>query len=178
MRQPVDRERALRVLREIARRSRGAGRIYAVGGTSAVIEGWRDATVDVDLVLDPEPAGAFEAIRDVKRRLAVSVELASPADFVPELPGWRDRSMWIDRVGQVDLLHYDFTAQALSKIERGHAKDLADVHEMVSRGLVEPARLQTLFDAIRPAVIRYPALDENALANKVAAFVEACTGDE
>jgi hypothetical protein len=26
------------------------------------MKGWRDATVDIDLKLDPEPAGAFEAI--------------------------------------------------------------------------------------------------------------------
>ena len=29
------------------------GRVYLTGGASAVIVGWRDLTVDVDLKLDP-----------------------------------------------------------------------------------------------------------------------------
>jgi len=46
-------------------RARGDGCIYLVGGASAVIIGWRDSTTDVDLKLDPEPDGVFEAIAQV-----------------------------------------------------------------------------------------------------------------
>ena len=34
--------------------------------------------------------------------------------------------------------HYDLYAQALAKVERGHARDLADVEAMLERGLVDP----------------------------------------
>ena len=34
--------------------------------------------------------------------------------------------------------HFDLYAQALAKIERGHAQDVDDVREMLRRGLVEP----------------------------------------
>ena len=55
--------------------------------------------------------------------------------------------------------HYDFYAQALAKVERGHARDLADVRAMLERGLVEPARLRELFAAIEPMLYRFPAVD-------------------
>ena len=70
----------------------------------------------------------------IKDDLQVNVELASPAHFIPELPGWRDRSPFIVREGSIDFHHYDFYAQALAKIERAHARDLEDVREMSARG--------------------------------------------
>lgn len=172
MRPPVDRERILDTLRRLAQRCRGEGRVYVVGGTSAVVEGWRASTVDIDLVLDPEPRGAFEAIRDLKRERQVNIELASPADFVPALPGWQDRSTWLDRVGGVDLLHYDFYGQALSKLARDHEKDRADVRAMVDRGLVDPDRLVELFERARDRLLRYPALDEDTLRSRVLALAQ------
>jgi hypothetical protein len=55
--------------------------------------------------------------------------------------------------------HFDLTAQALAKVERGHAQDVADVREMANRGLVTPAGAWAYFDAIEPRLYRYPALD-------------------
>jgi hypothetical protein len=42
------------------------------------------------------------------------------------------------------------------KIERGHAKDLADVEQLIGRGLVEPARLRELYGAIEPRLLSLP----------------------
>ena len=47
----------------------------------------RDATIDVDLKLDPEPRGIFDAIVCAKNALEVNLELASPDDFMPALSG-------------------------------------------------------------------------------------------
>lgn len=158
-------------MRELGRAAKGAGRIYLTGGTSAVLVGWRESTVDADLKLDPEPAGAFDAIRRLKDDLDVNVELASPEDFIPPLPGWRDRSQFIDRHGQVDFFHYDFCAQALSKIQRGHDRDLADAREMIQRGLVDPAQLLQLFADIESDLLRYPAIDADVLRRKLETFL-------
>jgi len=158
-------------MRELGRAAKGQGRIYLTGGTSAVLEGWRESTVDADLKLDPEPAGAFEAIRRLKDDLDVNVELASPEDFLPPLPGWRDRSRFIERHGPVDFFHYDFCAQALSKIQRGHDRDLADVREMIHRGLVEPERLREVFAEIEEDLVRYPAIDAAVLRQKLESFL-------
>lgn len=101
--------------------------MYMVGGSSAVLLGWRRATVDVDLKLDPEPPGAFDAIARAKDALEINVELAAPDDFIPALPGWRDRSPFIIRHGPVDFFHYDFYGQVLAKIERAHSHDLEEL---------------------------------------------------
>ena len=98
------------------------GRIYLVGGASAVLLGWRAMTVDVDLKLDPEPIGAFEAIAELKDSLDINIELAAPDQFIPALPGWRERSPFVARHGRVAFHHYDFYGQALGKIERGHRR--------------------------------------------------------
>jgi hypothetical protein len=95
----------------------------------------------------------------LKERLHINIELASPDDFIPELPGWQERSQFIQQVGPLTFLHYDFYAQTLAKIERGHTVDLQDVQQMLQRGLVEPKRLLELFTSIEEHLYRYPALD-------------------
>lgn len=176
MRRDLDASRVRALLKALGRRARGPGRVYLTGGTSAVLEGWRASTVDADLKLDPEPLGVFEAIRDVKDELDLNVELASPDQFIPPLPGWRERSRFITRHGSVDFFHYDFHAQALAKIERGHARDLADVREMLRRDLVDASELARLFDAIEPELVRYPAIDATVFRRKLEAFLAEVSG--
>jgi hypothetical protein len=62
----------------------------------------------------------------------------------------------------------------LAKVERGHALDLADVREMISRGLVRPGRAVEYFARIEPDLYRYPAIDPPAFRRAVdAAFRRA-----
>jgi hypothetical protein len=135
------------------------GRVDLTGGASAVLFGWRASTVDVDLSFEPEHGVLFQALPELKERLHVNIELARPSDFVPELPGWRDRCLFIAREGELDAFHYDPYSQSLFKIERGHETDLVDVREMVRRGLVEPARLRELFAQVEADLVRHPAID-------------------
>jgi hypothetical protein len=93
--------------------------------------------------------------------------LASPGDFIPELPGWRERSPFIERIGTLDFYHYDLYAQALSKIERGHELDVSDVQEMLARGLVDPDMLLELFARIEPELFRFPAIDPTSFRSRV-----------
>ena len=134
-------------------------RIYLVGGTTAVLMGWRSSTIDVDLVTRPEDDALLRAIPAIKERLQVNIELASPLDFIPVPPGWEDRSPPITRIGHVSFHHFDLYAQALAKLERGHRQDVADVREMIGRGLVAGPQLLAYFAQIEPDLYRYPALD-------------------
>ena len=79
----------------------------------------RQATVDADLKLDPEPEGVFEAIVKLKDELDMNVELAAPDDFIPPVPGWRERSPFIARYGSVDFFHYDFHFRDSKCLESG-----------------------------------------------------------
>lgn len=134
-------------------------RVYFTGGATAVLEGWRPSTVDVDLRIVPDRDRLLQRLASLKEELELNVELASPADFIPELPGWESRSRFIAREGLVSFHHYDFYAQALAKIERGHAQDVTDVAAMLERGLVAAPRLRELFERIVPQLYRYPAID-------------------
>ena len=57
------------------------------------------------------------------------------------------------------LHHFDLYAQALSKVERGHSQDIADVQEMMRSGLVDPEQALAYYERIEPLLYRYPALD-------------------
>lgn len=174
MRQLTTRERIERLIREMGRGVQSDGSIFFTGGTTAVLLGWRESTMDVDLKADPEPAGFFECLPRLKEELDINIELAAPDQFVPALNGWRDRSQLIERQGMVDFFHYDFYGQALAKIERGHPRDRLDVGEMFVSGLVLPERLAELFAEVESALMKYPAIDADSLADRVSAI--AATG--
>lgn len=127
--------------------------------------GWRSSTIDVDLRFEPDEL--LRALPELKERHSINIELASPPDFIPELPGWRARSPLVFQEGSVHVHHFDPYSQVLSKIERGFEQDLADVQTMITRGLVDPGRLHELFDRIEPELYRYPAIDPPAFRRKV-----------
>jgi hypothetical protein len=176
MRGLVDVERLRRFMRELGGEAERPARVYFTGGATAVLGGWRGSTIDVDLVFVPEEDRLFRAIPKLKERLEINVEIASPAHFLPELPGWEGRSLFIGREGLIDFFHYDPYAQALAKIERDHQQDRGDVGELIARGLVEPAELLRLFEAIEPGLYRFPAVDPAALRRAVEAVVGAIPG--
>jgi len=142
------------------------------GGSTAVVEGWRASTIDVDLRFEPESDELLRALPALKELLDVNVELASPPDFIPELPGWRERSPFLFVEGRIEVYHFDLYSQALSKIERGFEQDLSDVREMLDGGFVEPDRLRELYEAIEPELYRYPAIDPAAFRRKLSAALK------
>jgi hypothetical protein len=64
-------------------------------------------TIDIDLKPDPEPPGFFEALPHLKEELDINIELACPDQFIPALPGWRERSLFVRREGPLEFFHYD-----------------------------------------------------------------------
>lgn len=172
MRSKVDVGKLNSFIEEAGHAAQGPGRIYLVGGATALLLGIREQTIDIDIKLDPEPKGIFEAIARLKERLSINVELASPDDFMPAIPGWKDRSEFITRSGLVDFYHYDIYGQALAKILRGHGKDLADARAFVGSGKVIPSKLEGFFEQIKPDIIRYPAVDAADFGRRVEAFVK------
>lgn len=159
VREPADADRIDRLARELGRVVVAGTKMYLTGGATAVLEGWRASTVDVDVRFEPDSDSALRAISELKERLQVNVELASPLDFLPPLPGWRERSRFRFRTGDLEVFDFDPYSQAMSKLERGFELDLRDVSEMVRAGQVEPVRLLTLFEEIEPELFRFPAVD-------------------
>jgi hypothetical protein len=162
MRRPVDAERIRRFMRELGGEAERDLRLYFTGGATAVLLGWRSSTLDVDIKVDPESDRVSRAIPRVKEKLEINIELAAPDQFIPEVPGWEERSAFIAREGRLSFYHYDFYAQALSKIQRGHAQDRGDVREMLERGLVDRQDLRRRFEQIEPQLYKFPAIDPAA----------------
>lgn len=173
MRPIADARRVERFIEALGRAARAPARVYLTGGATAVLEGWRETTVDVDLKLVPDEDDLLRAIPRLKEEIGINVELAAPDQFIPELPGWRERSRFIRQVGQVSFFHYDLYAQALAKLERGHDKDLLDVGHMVRAGRVEPDELLRHFGEIEPRLFRYPAIDPATFRRAVEDFVRS-----
>ena len=159
MRNKADAERIERLARELGRAVPPGTRMYLTGGATAVLEGWRESTVDIDVRFEPDADAALERIRDLKEELAINIELASPLDFLPPLPGWQERSRFRLREGNLEVFDFDPYSQALSKLQRGFDLDLDDVRNMVDSGQVEPSKLREFFEAIEPELFRFPAVD-------------------
>ncbi len=167
MREVADADRIRRFMRALAEAAEATARVYFAGGATAVLIGWRSSTIDVDIKIVPEHDHLFRAIPRIKETLQINVELACPADFIPVPPGWEERSPFIAGEGRLFFHHFDLYAQALAKVERSHALDIADVEEMVRRGLVEPARAWQYFQAIEPDLYRFPAVDARSFRQAV-----------
>ena len=106
-------------------------------------------------------------IARLKDQLPVNVEEASPADFIPMPSGWRERSPYVGRFGQIDVFYFDPVSTALSKLDRGHDDDLAAVRTVLAAGKIARADLVSAWEEIAP---RLP--ERGRSATQIAEFEE------
>jgi hypothetical protein len=99
MRPPVDGERIRAFARALGLEA-PSDTNYLTGDATAVLCGWRAATLDIDVRFEPEVDELLRAMVRLKEHVELNVELASPPDFIPELPGWRERSPFVTREGR------------------------------------------------------------------------------
>ena len=158
---------------ELGGRAQSQGAVYFTGGSTALLLGIRDQTIDINIKLDPEPKGVFQSLAALKNQLNINVELAAPSDFIAVTPDWRERGLYIGRRGPVAFFHFDLRAQVLAKIERGYQQDLTDARELMRHGQISKSALRDYFQAIRPELIRYPAVDAKLFEAKLEAFCSA-----
>lgn len=153
MRQPTDRARLERFLRELGRRVRRPVRLYLVGGSVLIALGLRAATLDIDYVATADDPLALDdlerAIRELKRVLDINVEPASPGDFLPIPPAVLDRSRYIATYGGVAVYFYHLPTLVLSKAARGLEQDLADIDRLVTAGEVNWADVELTWRQVR-----------------------------
>jgi hypothetical protein len=159
MRRVADADLIGSFMRALGEASEAAASVYFTGGATAVLLGWRSTTLDIDLRWRPEHGELFDALPAIKERLRVNVELAWPFDFIPELPGWERRCLFIETRNKLTFFHCDPYAQALAKVERWHALDKVDVRAMLERQMIDPVGLRAHLEAIVPQLNRFPAVD-------------------
>lgn len=167
MRGVADAERIGAFMRALGREADSEGACYFTGGATAVLVGWRDSTIDVDILLVPESERLLRAIQHIKEDLQVNVELASPSDFIPVPAGWEERSVFVAREGRLSFSHFDPCAQALAKLERAHVQDLGDVQALLAHDLVDAKAAVAYFEQIEPELFRFPAIDPRSFRRRV-----------
>ncbi len=147
--------------------------MYFTGGSTALLLGLREQTIDIDIKIEPEPKGVFEAIAKLKNELSLNIELASPDDFIPAPPAWQNLARPIEKIGDISFFHYDLCMQALAKIERGFSQDIADARGLVERGFVSVEALKERFAQIEGRFIRYPAINPEEFKAKLVGFISS-----
>ena len=170
MRELADSTRIERFMLELGRAVDVDCRVYLAGGATAVLHGWRDTTIDVDIKLIPDRDEILREIPRLKEKLNLNIELAAPSDFIPLPKGWEERGPLIRMEGKLAFHHFDPVAQALSKAERGHDQDVRDIQEMIATGLVNPAEVLIQFEAIEPELYKFPAIDPVSFREAVEAL--------
>jgi len=83
VREPADAERIRRLARELGRSVPAGTRMYLTGGATAVLEGWRPSTVDVDVRFEPDTDAALTRIRDLKEELALNARMVGSGGVEP-----------------------------------------------------------------------------------------------
>jgi hypothetical protein len=80
--------------------------------------------------------------------------------------------VFIQTVEKVSFYHYDPYAQFLSKVVRGFRRDLQDAESLISSGMVDVRRFQSLVHKIPEAAYsKYPALSRQAVLDAVEDFL-------
>jgi hypothetical protein len=147
---------------------------YVTGGTTAVLLGFRNGTIDIDIAGNMDELFAF--IPALKEEFQINIEMAKPTDFVPSLPGECDRHIMIVSYGKVRFMHFDPYAQAFSKIVRAHATDIADVKALAKEKIVDLKKLVDMITKLPDCDFeKYPRLNRAAVEATVQSFVESHT---
>ena len=88
MREKVTAARLQEFMKTLGAEIAKPARVFLVGGATAVLCGWRESTIDIDLKIIPEAMKSYGSFPALKESLQVNVEFASPDDFIPAcLPG-------------------------------------------------------------------------------------------
>jgi hypothetical protein len=184
MRPNVTRADIEQFLNDLGAMAHTSGRIYLAGGAALVhsqVRGLGASTEYIDLKLDVADEQVVEvAIRQLKVRSSVKVELASPADFIPLPPTWERMSVHVGRYGGLDVFYFDWITLALAKIERGFSRDLHDVALLQQNGLIQRDDLEAAFQAILPqrGHGRFFNVDSALFSQKVSVAVNALWGSQ
>lgn len=153
MRQPINSERLNQFLNVLGKEVNFPCKIYLVGGTSLIVFGLREQTVDIDLSLEVDNkyhAKLIQTIRHLKEELDMNIEEASPGDFIPLPSGWEERCSYVGQFGTITVYHFDLYSTALSKIERGSEIDFEDVKSLIQSGKIEWKKLIAFYQEILP----------------------------
>lgn len=148
MRQQVGKQEIEQFLVQVGR-TRRSGRLYLTGGAVLVYRGIRSGqTLDINIQITLDPTDLTTEVAQLKHKLNINIEFASPGDFMPLPTQWEARSEFLRRYGQVDAFYFDWYSIALSKTQRANRQDILDVRLLIRQGYVDVTELDRLFQDV------------------------------
>ena len=173
MRQSVDKAAIESFLQQLGRTFLKPARLYLVGGAALVHLGVRPGfTQDIDIQVGEANEGELiVAIQRLIKQIQVNVEFASPVDFIPLPTQWETHAQFVGRYGMIDVFYFDFYSIALSKIERGNNRDIADVKLLVQQGIITLNELDVAYQEVLSQLGkgRYPRITPQRFSERYTA---------
>ncbi len=130
-----------------------SGRLYLIGETSHVFEGWRERTEPLTFAADIAPADrpAFEeAVRSLQAQLGIALLEESPGDVIPLPAGHTARARPAGKFGDLDVYHFDPYSVAFRLIARGDESDYHAVLAYLQRGWLAVDEMNALLAGLLP----------------------------
>ena len=174
MRRGVDKAAIESFLQQLGRTFHKPARLYLVGGAALVHLGIRPGfTHDIDVqVYGANEGDLIVTIQKLIERLQINIEFAAPGDFIPLPLQWEAHAQFVGRYGTIDVFYFDFYSIALSKIERGNDRDIADVKLLIQYGMVTPDELDNAYQEVLAQLGkgRYPRITPQRFAERYQAI--------
>ncbi len=133
------------------------GRLYLVGETTQVAEGWRPWAPRIEFTADvaAEDRDAFSRLaRDLAGELGVSAIEESPGDVIPLPEGYEERARPAAAGAapeHLELYHFDPYSVAFRFIARGDEPDYHLVLTYLEHGWITLDEMRERLDALLPA---------------------------
>ena len=152
----IDRAAVMGFLNRVDRLFGKRGRVFLVGETSQLIEGWRPWVGEVELTAEAaEPLtdgpGLRRALEAARRETDLPVVLESPAEVIPLPDGWEGRARPVASPTEwLEVCHFDPYSVSFRYLARGDEPDYHLILRYLSHGWITEAEMARLLEATLP----------------------------
>jgi hypothetical protein len=129
----------------------GGGRLYLVGETSQVLEGWRTWTDAIDFFAEVDDRAAFgraATLSAERRNLALREE--NPGDIIPLPERHEERARCVDGSSHLQVFHFDPYGASFRYLARGDERDYHLVLAYIAHGWIHVDEMSRLLHDLMP----------------------------
>lgn len=131
------------------------GRLYLIGETTQVAEGWRPWTDELECSADvaPDDRAAFDAaVHQAAQAMGIAVWQESPADVIPLPNGYEARARRVEDAPctHLEVYHFDPYSVAFRFIARGDEPDYHLVLAYLKHGWITLSTMESLLQELLP----------------------------
>ena len=138
-------------LEDLQSRFAGGGRLYLVGETSQVLEGWRTWTDAIDFYAEVGDRAAFDREAALAaERLDLTLREENPGDVIPLPEGRRERARPVDDSSALEVLHFDPYSASFRFLARGDESDYHLVLAYIAHGWIDVDEMNRLLQELMP----------------------------